>query len=169
MALEVHSGENNQSGFPISFFGLFPVIMLLYVFFHFGWFWSISIGLQEYIPTDVKMKVKKFKILFWIPVIYIALLVVFMGLSYIGVQYNDSASKATISGALIAMILIVPLHLFSMFCIFYCLYFTAKTYKTVQLQREVNFGDFAGEFFLFWFYFVGIWIVQPKINKLLNK
>jgi hypothetical protein len=30
----------------------------------------------------------------------------------------------------------------------------------------VNFGEFAGEFFMLWFYFIGIWIIQPKINKM---
>lgn len=39
--------------------------------------------------------------------------------------------------------IIVPLHLFSMFYIFSCLYFFAKTFKTVELQREVSFYDFA--------------------------
>ena len=28
----------------------------------------------------------------------------------------------------------------------------------------VNFV--LGEFFLLWFYFIGIWIVQPKVNRL---
>ena len=65
-------------------------------------------------------------------------------------------------------IVIVPLHLFAMFCIFYSLYFVSKTFKTVELQREVKFGDFAVEFFMIWFYPVGIWIVQPKINKMVE-
>ena len=62
--------------------------------------------------------------------------------------------------------IILPLHLLSMFGMFYSLYFVAKTFKTVELQKEVNFGEFAGEFFMLWFYFIGIWIIQPKINKM---
>jgi hypothetical protein len=64
---------------------------------------------------------------------------------------------------------IVPIHLFSMFCIFYTIYFVAKTIKTVELKREVKFGDFAGEFFLLWFYPVGVWILQPKLNKMIKE
>jgi hypothetical protein len=67
------------------------------------------------------------------------------------------------------MAIIFPLHLFSMFCIFYCLYFVSKTFKTVELQRETTFSDFAGDFFLIWFYPIGIWIVQPKINKMVEE
>lgn len=40
-----------------------------------------------------------------------------------------------------------PLHLFAMFCSFYCLYFVAMTFKAVELQRETAFLDFVGEFF----------------------
>jgi hypothetical protein len=66
------------------------------------------------------------------------------------------------------LIFILPMHLFSMFCIFYSLYFVAKTFKTVELQREVSFSDFAGEFFMIWFLLIGIWIIQPKVNRLVE-
>jgi hypothetical protein len=57
-------------------------------------------------------------------------------------------------------------HFLSIFCIFYCIYFVAKTIKTVELQRAVKFKDFVGEFFLVWFFPIGVWILQPTINKL---
>jgi len=53
-----------------------------------------------------------------------------------------------------------------MFCIFYSLYFIAKELKSVELQKPVTFSDFAGEFFLLWFFPIGIWIIQPRINKI---
>jgi hypothetical protein len=55
-----------------------------------------------------------------------------------------------------------------MFCIFYCFYFTAKVLKTVELQKPVTFNDYAGEFFLIWFFPIGIWFIQPRINRLFN-
>jgi hypothetical protein len=65
-----------------------------------------------------------------------------------------------------AILVIVPLHLFSLFAIFYSMYFAAKTVKSVELQREVIFSDFIAEFFLIWFFPIGVWILQPKLNKL---
>lgn len=62
----------------------------------------------------------------------------------------------------------VPLHLVSMFSMFYCLYFVAKTLKTIVLQREVSFLDYAGAFFLIWFFPIGIWIDQPTIDKMVE-
>jgi len=51
---------------------------------------------------------------------------------------------------------------------FYCLYFNAKALKTAELQKPLTFSDFAGEFFLLWFFPIGIWILQPRINKLFD-
>lgn len=144
----------------IFYYDYFPYIMILYVIMFFGWFWSIAIGLQKKIPSEIKMKIKKFKVLFFIPLIYIISIMLLMAGLFSGTEIN--------SFSLIGwpLYIIVLLHLFSMFCIFYSIYFVAKTIKTAELKRKVDFGDFTGEFFLLWFYFIGVWIIQPKVNKL---
>lgn len=143
----------------------FPVIMIIFMAIFFGWFWSVAIGLQKKVPENVTMKVKKFKIFFFIPLIYMLIFMTFFSVSMNGLFSSNSEPSFGLIGGLFAVIF--PLHLFAMFCIFYSLYFVAKTFKTVELQREVTFGDFAGEFFLIWFYPIGIWIVQPKIIGLM--
>ena len=132
----------------------------------FGWFWSIAINLQKKIPSDVTMKVKKFKLFFFIPVVYILLFVVFI--SFILMETIMTVPDPSIGLIGPLLVLIIPLHLFSMFCILYTFYFIAKTIKTVELQRDVVFNDFIAEFFLLWFYPIGIWILQPKINKMVQ-
>jgi len=151
---------------PMIMMRVFPVIMILCIGGLLGWFWSIGAGLQSEVPGNVKMKVKKFKILLITPLIYILLISIAMSTIFNGVFETVREPDTSLMGGLLGVI--IPLHLFSMFCIFYCLYFVAKTFKTVELQREVTFSDFAGEFFLFWFFPVGIWIIQPKINKMIE-
>ena len=113
------------------------------------------------------MKVKKFKTLFFIPLIYIFLLSIYIAIGANGgLKTENGLNKGMIYG--IAGIFIL-LHLFSMFGIFYTLYFVSKTFKTIELQRKVEFSDFAGEFLMLWFYPIGIWIIQPKINKMIEK
>lgn len=144
----------------------FPLIMMLFVAILYGWYWSVAIGLQKKVPENVPMKVKKFKVFFFIPVIYI---VVFLGFFTIVLNrlFTDNPEPDIVFlGGLIFVIF--PLNLFAMFCVFYCLYFIAKTFKTVELQREVKFGDFVGEFLLIWFFPIGIWFIQPKINKMIE-
>ena len=143
------------------FFTIFPIVMLIFIGVLYGWFWSIAIGLQKKVPEGIKMKIMKFKIFFFYIICY---MILFMGsfffmfrainfLEYIGPSF---------------MMFILPFHFFGMFCSFYMLYFVAKTFKTVELQREVKFSDFAGEFFMIWFFPIGIWILQPKINKMIE-
>ena len=143
------------------FFTIFPIVMLIFIGVLYGWFWSIAIGLQKKVPEGIKMKIMKFKIFFFYIICY---MILFMGsfffmfrainfLEYIGPSF---------------MMFILPFHFFAMFCSFYMLYFVAKTFKTVELQREVKFSDFAGEFFMIWFFPIGIWILQPKINKMIE-
>jgi hypothetical protein len=160
----VSKADDPDTTIMINTLTLFPVITIIYSGLFFGWFWSIAIGLQNMVPEGVKMKVNKFKTFFFIPLIYIVLISLIVGFTASGLFVNGNVSGSIVGGVLIMVILV--LHLFSMFCIFYSLYFVSKTIKTVELQREVNFGDFIGEFFMLWFYPIGIWIVQPRINKM---
>lgn len=146
---------------------IFPVIMVLFTSVLFSWHWSVAIGLQSKVPINVTMKTRKFKIFFFIPLIYIALLIIFFSVSADDFfTLNEHQSLGLIVGL---FFVIFPLHLFSVFCMFYTLYFVAKVFKTVELQREVKFTDFAGEFFMIWFYPFGIWILQPKINRMIEQ
>jgi hypothetical protein len=85
--------------------------------------------------------------------------------------YLVAANKASFSSddrtpaAFIAIVLILPFHLFAMACMLYSFYFCARALKAAEWQRPVTFGDFAGEFFLVWFFPVGIWMLQPRINR----
>lgn len=158
MFTSIVSSRNPDPSLMFNYFKLFPVMMILFMGVLFGWFWSIAIGLQEKVPEGVKMKVGKFKIFFFSPLIYIFLFLGFFMTSITGGGPDP-----------FMFAIIVPLHFYSMFCMFYILYFVAKTFKTVELQREVTFSDFAGEFFMIWFYPVGIWIIQPKINKMIEE
>ncbi|MFC2130423.1 hypothetical protein ACFLSQ_03210 [Bacteroidota bacterium] len=120
---------------------IIPITMLIFIAGVLGWYWAVAIGLQSKIPQDVKMSVRKFKYFFITPMIYILFFIVFINLSLSGTFENGNVNNQEIFR------LILPLHLFSMFCIIYCLYFVAKTFKTVELQREVSFSDFAGDLF----------------------
>ncbi len=162
MFSNIHSQANPDLTQVVNTIKIFPIIMILFMGVFFGWFWSIAIGLQRKVPTNIKMKTKKFKIFFFIPLFYMLCISLFIGGLINGIIQNgvENSSGVGIFG------IILPLHLLSMFGMFYSMYFVAKTFKTVELQKEVSFGDFAGEFFMLWFYFIGVWILQPKINKM---
>ncbi len=144
-----------------------PLIGLLFVSFFLGWFWSVAVGLQGKIPADITMKLTQFKVFFVVPIVYIFIVLTIGVLFFTSILDIRIFENISIIGVFITIGII--LHLFSIFCGFHTMYFTAKTIKTAELQREVRFEDFIGEFFLIWFYPIGIWILQPRINKMVEE
>jgi hypothetical protein len=144
-----HLMNNRDTTIIVSYFKFFPLIMLMFTGTLFGWQWAVAIGLQKMVPAGIKMKVKKFKIFFFIPIVYITLILIFMTVIFNANFLNGNPPSPAF---FIIFTFIFPIHLFAMFCIFYSLYFVAKTLKTAELQREVTFSDFVGEFFLIWFF-----------------
>lgn len=142
------------------FFLLFPLVTLLCMAVYLGWIYTLGTQLVKKLPPGVRMNVGVFKILLAIPAVYITSIAVMIGfLPEMPALASDEDAMKTIQ-------LILPLHLFSMFCMFYSIYFNAKALRSAELKRKVSFSDFTGEFFLFWFFPVGIWLLQPRINKL---
>lgn len=158
--------EEGREMDPSPFFNLLTIIPLISLFLMFiilGWFWSISIGLQSKLPEHLKMKTKAFKIFNIYPGLYIGCFSIFMISAPLNELFMESLEYVQI------FFLIIPFHLFAMFCMFYSMYFTAKTLKMVELQRKVSFGDYVGEIFFLWISFIGVWIIQPRVNKLVNQ
>ncbi|MNS44804.1 hypothetical protein D3C72_772550 [compost metagenome] len=148
---------------------VFSIMMLIMLFMQMGWSYTIGTNLHKRLPPGVSMPLKRFKWFLFIPVVYIALiLLVFMPLilKTMDIESPDNSIPLAISAALL---LIIPLHLFSIFCLIYTLYFNAKSLKAVETRKPVTFSDFAGEFFLLWFFPVGVWIIQPRINKIFSE
>ncbi|HZX59866.1 MAG TPA: hypothetical protein VFE54_14115 [Mucilaginibacter sp.] len=155
--------QNNDPSLILGYIKFLPLVIIVFMGGIFGWQWSVAIGLQKKIPAGINMKVTQFKIFFFIPVVYMLLFSVFISSMFNADIFHGGQPDPRI---FYLFPIIFPLHLFAMFCLFYCIYFVAKTIKTVELQREVTFNDFVAEFFLTWFHFIGIWILQPRINKM---
>jgi hypothetical protein len=147
---------NIPTDFTRLYFNFLPFLLLLLTAILFGWFWSIVFGLKSKLPSMMKIKLTNFKIFYFTPLIYILFITGWLNIVLSGGDVNP-----------LYLAFIIPLHLFSMFCIIYTLYYVAKIFKSVELQREVSFSDFIGEFFLIWFFPIGIWFIQPRINKIM--
>lgn len=147
-----------NTGLPV--IAVFPIMMIFFCFGVFGWIWAISTELHKKLPTDVKLNVGRFKIFFLIPMFYILGITLLMSSSLFGASIGQGETIAAAIGV------IIVLHLFSMVCIFLGLRFAAKTMKSLELGRMAKFGDYAGEFFLIWFSPIGVWVLQPRLNKL---
>jgi hypothetical protein len=154
-------GRLVSSGSLVSMIFTFPFLMLIYMTFYFGWFYSVGTSLSKKLPYNVRASVGLFRLFTLIPFVYGVFVTGVIGLIF-SIIYQERVLGPSISNVM----LLVLLHLISMFCMLYCVYFNARALKSVELQRAVTFGDYAAEFFLIWFFPLGIWLIQPRINKL---
>ena len=150
---------------PVRLMNYSPFVILVFFLGLFGWFWSITSGLIEKTPEGVKMKIRKFRLFLIIPMIYIP-----VAFGLMNVLFDSAGNANETSGVIlgISFLIMIPLHILSVFGLLYTFYFVAKTIKTVELQREVTFSDFVGDFFLLFLFPIGVWILQPKINRMIE-
>jgi len=139
---------------------LYPVMMLLLTAGFLGWIWAISVELHGLVPQGVPLPLRLFKLYFAIPIVYS--LMITGGVIYTIIK-GDPQLDLTMS-FFIGVLFI--LHLVSMVCIVLGIRFAAKTLKSIELGRHARFNDYVGEFFLIWFSIIGVWLLQPIINKL---
>lgn len=170
MVSQISTGQNQEPDieFLLTIFRILPVFALVYSILYYGWHYSVGMGLQSKLPPELKMNTGRFKIFFFFPMVYLSILCIALSIAFVPfIESIDSANpEKDLMIIPIAMAFMIPVHLFVVFCVFYTMYFAAKTIKTIELQRETKFADFAGEFFMIWFLPIGIWILQPMINKM---
>ncbi len=150
-------------------FYFFPVIAIICGFIQFAWFWNVITKLSKLTKNPLGFPYRRIKLFFFIPIIYFCILPFFIAYA---VKATSVPVSQPIDGAFQLALMgigVFLLHFFSIFCILHTIYFAAKTIRSVELKRNARFSTFVGDFFLIWIFPVGIWFIQPRINKLIEK
>jgi hypothetical protein len=53
-----------------------------------------------------------------------------------------------------------------MVCNFYVLYFVSKSLVLAERSKPASFYDYAVPFLMILFFPIGIWMIQPRVNRL---
>lgn len=130
----------------------FGIVMVLTMCCFLGWYWCIGSFLTSRVATELRLSLRFFRFALVYPAIYILFF-----------MYVFQVPNVDL------FLLVFPLHFFAMFCLFYLLYFVAKSLVLAETGRPASFNDYAGPFFLIWFFPIGIWFIQPRINRLYVK
>ncbi len=133
---------------------LVGIMVVLSMFFILGWFWSVGSFLSSIVPPRLKLKMGFFRFAVTYPALYVLL--------FLALLQSASTRPAIV-------VIIFPLHFLAMFCLFYDNYFVAKNLLLAETGKPASFSEYAGPFFLFWFFLVGIWFIQPRINRLFGR
>lgn len=114
-----------------------------------AWFWIVGSFLNSVVLPRLRPGLGLFRFALIYPVLYLS-----------GVLVFSPGPLATLG------LVVFPLHLLAVLCMFYLLSFVSKNLVLAQTGKDVTFYDYAGPFFLLWFFPIGIWIVQPRMNRL---
>jgi len=120
----------------------------------FGWLYSLGVALNNSIRLELRLNVRSFKISFLLIVISHCSLSVARQFLEEGWWRENY------------LFIMLPVMIFMVCCVLNIFYFVAKSLKTAELKKEVLYRDYADEFFSIWFYPIGVWRIQPRINKL---
>lgn len=140
------------AGSPVAFQKIvdrFFAVMIFFMGFLLAWLWALGRFLSSLAPQDLRLNITWFKLSLIYPLAYTVLL---------GIALQRTPARFPPW--------IIPLHLFAMFCMFYNLYFVAKSLRLAERQKPSDSYEYSGPFFPLWFFPVGIWVVQPRINRL---
>ncbi len=146
---------------PTILFELFPAMMFVFIVMVFGWIWAVSTVLHKQLPPGVNLNLRQFQLMFAIPIVYCLFILGWINIANFTGDYGTGYSAGVTF-----TILIIVMHLISIACILLGVRFAAKTLKSIELGRLAKFGDYGAEFFLIWFSPIGIWILQPRLNRL---
>lgn len=125
-----------------------------------AWLWSIGEMLGSAIPSALMMNVSFFRFAVALLPFYFPIFAVF----FVGLNMRLSASLVLASSAVIVL-----LHFLAMFCQLYSWYFVSKSLVLAERLRPVRFSDYQAALLGLWFFPVGIWFIQPRINRLYAK
>jgi len=118
---------------------------------YFFWYFSVGLELTEYLPPRIELP----KTLFIINAFLLLL-----SFSVILILFDGSFTGT----GLLSFLWIGYLT----FAMFQFMLFPSKTLKTIEPGQEATFGQYVGYFFLMIFWPIGIWFIQPKINKIIK-
>lgn len=166
----------NSSGKPdpyamLQYVNFIPILLVFMFAIQFAWYWSAGVGLQSKVPEHVRLDVKMFKTFSLLSLFGISAFVIFFIYFFNNFMFAfpKPGERPNFDWVLWFFPAIMLLSALMMIASIYIIYFIAKTIKTVELQKEVSFGEFVGEFILIWFFPVGVWFIQPTINKMVEE
>jgi hypothetical protein len=162
---------------------IFLIVSGMYLIGQIGTFYFLTLSAEDASPPDTRPAAVLTAVL-----VGVCLSSVFVWLWFLGtslnaiVQASQRRSVVALSTAAVlstsylivllaflrnARILNVmgPLGVVPMVCGFYMLSFAANRLSVAETDRTTTFYEYASPFFLLWFFPLGIWFVQPRINR----
>jgi hypothetical protein len=110
-----------------------------------GWLYLLGMATNQLIPFTMRFSNLFFIFRLSFSFVYIVIMSLF---------FNHDIPKPA-----------APFHTVATVFLFSCLWTCAKTIVIAETQKIHGFDRYIGTFFLLWFFPIGIWFVQPRLNR----
>ena len=134
------------------------LLLILPLLAYYGWIGSVGTAFSQR-NTSASMPDGRFKASLWTScVCSIILLVYFWAYpQYLRATDNEEAIPIMLIGLLLFV---------ALFTLFYCLSFMARAVVQLERSGRVSSPEFYSEFVMAVVFPIGIWLLQPRINRL---
>lgn len=133
----------------------FPLFLSYAFFTH--WLLAAALRLHSLIPPQIEMNLLAFKWIALLPLLFQVLLNLLFALFISDKRHGDQGTVIVL-----AYLLLLP------FCCIWAWLFLAQSIAIVRRQREVGLDDYIGWFIMIFFFPLGVWVLQPTIQELLQ-
>jgi hypothetical protein len=143
---------------PSLLIDLFPMMITIFTVTLFSWIWAISTELNKLLTQDTRFNLTQFKLMFLPSVIYIAAIdfcLLFPNL-------------VTLPNNWVFWTVLIPIHIFSIAGILYGCRLAGQVVKSIELGRQATTKESRKEYGQVSVSFIGIWTLQPKLNKIIT-
>jgi hypothetical protein len=128
---------------------LSETIMLPCILSLMAWLWSMGSYLFLIAKPTLKRNIHFFRFAIIFPTLYLLTALPFF------LSRNPFVER-----------IVVPMHLLTLFCLIYDFYFVSKSLVIAEKGKRVSFNDYGLSLFLLFFSLLGVWLIQPRINRL---
>ncbi len=148
-------------------FSVYPFIALPVYIPFFVWNWNVGVYLHEKLPEELRFQRGVFKIAFVFKIICL-IISAFLLHNLFGATFMNNASLEPSFSSLGIFIPFLIATLFIMFCLAYVSYYNARTIRTLERKEAMKFSECFED--MQWIFVIplGIWNLQPRINKIVN-
>lgn len=127
------------------------VVRVLGLLIYFSWILFVGHGLYDFLPKKINLNYNLFIINFFIWLTAYSIIIIV-----------SDGEGMTFDG-----IAAIPM-LYVGFAFLHIMIFPGRLIKSIELGEKADFGEYIGNFFLLLFWPIGIWFLQPRINRIVT-
>lgn len=155
------------------------LIMLIGGFTQLGWQWTMGNDLHNRLAEGFNLKPRTFQVTIAVSGFFLLLTAfgLYQGFTWLAdslpgwIENGPPDGEGGMEMMKTALLYFAGFMLFGLVafgCQIYNVIYVGKTLKSIELGRPAKGGEFAGYAILSYLLFIGVWILQPKVNRLVE-